>query len=148
MREPSRATSKTGGRLNWSSLAVLGLLLIAPVLALVRLAEAVDSRLLAVAAVATSAFTFWAYRRDKRQAQEGGWRIPESTLHLGGLVGGWPGGFLAQRIYRHKTAKPSFQALFWAIVLLHQALALDSLGDWKYTNAASSWVRAQVQSRH
>lgn len=37
------------------------------------------------------------------------------------LLGGWPGALIAQQKFRHKTRKVSFQVVFWAIVLVHQA---------------------------
>ncbi|AOS45467.1 hypothetical protein Verru16b_02548 [Lacunisphaera limnophila] len=67
---------------------------------------------------------------DKRRAQSQGSREPESMLHLLELIGGWPGAFLAQRFFRHKTAKGSYQFMFWLIVLIHQALAADYLMGW------------------
>jgi uncharacterized membrane protein YsdA (DUF1294 family)/cold shock CspA family protein len=68
--------------------------------------------------------TFYAYWRDKFAAQRGAWRTPESTLHLLGLVGGWPGGWLAQRLLRHKSSKASFRTTFWGTVVLHGAALL------------------------
>jgi uncharacterized membrane protein YsdA (DUF1294 family)/cold shock CspA family protein len=63
--------------------------------------------------------TFYAYWRDKFAAQRNAWRTPEATLHALGLVGGWPGGWLAQRLLRHKSSKPSFRGTFWGTVGLH-----------------------------
>jgi uncharacterized membrane protein YsdA (DUF1294 family) len=68
-----------------------------------------------------SVVAFLVYGFDKRRARKGGRRVPERTLHLVELCGGWPGAFAAQRVFRHKTRKRSFQLLFWAIVLLHVA---------------------------
>lgn len=76
-----------------------------------------------------SFITFGLYRYDKRQAQTGGWRIPESTLHLAETLGGWPGAFIAQRLLRHKNSKLSYQVTFWLIVLVHQIIALDVLRE-------------------
>ncbi|TWI69588.1 uncharacterized protein DUF1294 [Pseudoduganella lurida] len=59
---------------------------------------------------------------DKRAARLKRRRIPERTLLLLGLVGGWPGGLLAQSIVRHKTVKASFQRQFWTSVVLNAAL--------------------------
>lgn len=66
-----------------------------------------------------SCVTYVAYGLDKAAASNGQWRIPERTLHLLGLVGGWPGALLAQRRLRHKTRKQSFQVAFWATVVLN-----------------------------
>lgn len=65
------------------------------------------------------------YRHDKRQAGQGGQRVAENTLHLIELCGGWPGALLAQQLYRHKTRKLSFQAVFWLIVIAHQIFWVD-----------------------
>jgi uncharacterized membrane protein YsdA (DUF1294 family)/cold shock CspA family protein len=67
------------------------------------------------------------YWLDKRSAQGGGRRTPENTLHLVELAGGWPGALLAQLLFRHKTRKASYQAIFWLIVAAHQAFWLDWL---------------------
>jgi uncharacterized membrane protein YsdA (DUF1294 family) len=71
--------------------------------------------LYAVASLLTAIVYGW----DKARARRRGWRIPEATLHLLGLLGGWPGALLAQRLFRHKTAKTSFQVFFWLTVLAH-----------------------------
>lgn len=55
-----------------------------------------------------SIITYVVYARDKKAAQNAGWRIPEATLHLMSLVGGWPGALIAQVLLRHKTRKLSF----------------------------------------
>ena len=69
---------------------------------------------------AAASFTaFVAYWIDKRAARTGRWRTRESTLHLLALVGGWPGALVAQQHLRHKSAKTSFRAVFWATVLLN-----------------------------
>jgi len=68
-----------------------------------------------------SPISFLAYGWDKRLARHGGWRVPEKTLHSIDAVGGWPGGLLAQQLFRHKTQKTSFQIKFWLTVLMHVA---------------------------
>ena len=85
-----------------------------------------------------------AYWRDKRAAEAGRSRLPESTLHLLALLGGWPGAFLAQRMFRHKTAKLSFQFVFWSVVLFYQCLALDGLLAWRFSRAAFQFLRTQI----
>lgn len=74
-----------------------------------------------------SLISFAQYWHDKRCAQSGRWRTPENSLHVTELLGGWPGALLAQQLLRHKTRKLSFQLVFWAIVLLHQAFWFDRL---------------------
>jgi uncharacterized membrane protein YsdA (DUF1294 family) len=70
----------------------------------------------------TSFITFAAYVFDKRRAGNGGRRVPERTLHLLALLGGWPGAILARRQFRHKTRKVPFLIVFWVVVALHVAL--------------------------
>ncbi|WP_426369375.1 DUF1294 domain-containing protein [Pseudocolwellia sp. HL-MZ7] len=57
----------------------------------------------------TSVVSFIAYALDKSRAQQGAWRIKESTLHLIALLGGWPGAALAQQVLRHKSQKKEFR---------------------------------------
>lgn len=59
---------------------------------------------------------FIAYARDKSAARRRTRRTPERSLLLMGLVGGWPGGWLAQRSLRHKTLKLPFRHWFWLTV--------------------------------
>lgn len=67
----------------------------------------------------TSLFTFVLYWQDKRAAKVGAQRTSEKTLQLLSLLGGWPGGLFAQRIFRHKSTKPSFQFTYWITVILN-----------------------------
>ena len=67
-----------------------------------------------------SLITLAAYSKDKRRAQQDKWRMPESNLHFLELLGGWPGGLIAQRTFCHKSSKQSYQREFGAIVTLHQ----------------------------
>lgn len=85
--------------------------------------------------VAMSLITFVVYGIDKQRAGTARRRIPEQTLHLLALLGGWPGAWLAQRQFRHKTKKTSFQIVFWFMVGLH-IVAVAALG----------WVIAPSQS--
>lgn len=68
-----------------------------------------------------SLLSFFAYRDDKVRAERGRRRTPEKTLHTLDLLGGWPGGLLAQQAFRHKSSKGSFQFVFWTTVLLNCA---------------------------
>lgn len=77
-----------------------------------------------LAYAAMSLVTFLAYRHDKHAAGSAQRRTPETTLHLLGLLGGWPGGLLAQQAYRHKTRKNGFQFVFWITVMVNCAALL------------------------
>ena len=57
------------------------------------------------------------YAKDKAAAQNNRWRTPEGTLLTLGLIGGWPGALIAQRVLHHKSRKLSFQIAFWASVI-------------------------------
>lgn len=130
-----RVRLPVGGFSNGAAV-VWFLLLVLPALALRRLSESVDWRIIAGGVAAVSLLTWFLFRSDKTKAQAGEWRTPESTLHLAELAGGWPAAFLAQRRYRHKIAKQSYQFIFWCIVFLHQFVALDSLLDWRFSRGA------------
>lgn len=59
------------------------------------------------------------YWQDKGAAQKKQRRVPEATLLMLGLLGGWPGAIVAQQTLRHKTSKVSFRIAFWATVVLN-----------------------------
>ena len=69
--------------------------------------------------IIASLAAFAAYGIDKRRAVKDKQRIPEKTLHLMALVGGWPGAVLGQQIFRHKTQKIGFRVILWTIITLH-----------------------------
>ena len=75
---------------------------------------------LAIVYVVMSVASYLLYALDKEVAGNARWRrTPEDTLHLLDLLGGWPGGLIAQHVARHKTVKASFQRAFWVTVLLN-----------------------------
>lgn len=75
----------------------------------------------AVFYVGASTVTYHIYARDKSAAQQGAWRIQESTLHLLAFAGGWPGALLGQQFLRHKSTKFDFRVVFWCTVILNVA---------------------------
>lgn len=100
----------------------LGMLVLLAIVAAVVL-----GRLPVVAALAywgVSFVSYLVYWRDKDAAGAKEGRVPESTLHLLDLLGGWPGALIAQQQFRHKTVKASFQATFWVTVFLNVAGAV------------------------
>ena len=74
--------------------------------------------------VALLAFAF-----DKWRASRSGWRVPESTLAIFGALGGWPGGLLGMMMFRHKTAKWTFQFKY-ALALI--PFAAEVWAWWHY----------------
>jgi len=76
--------------------------------------------------VVVSAVTFFAYGWDKVSAEGGHWRTQESTLNGMALLGGWPGAWIAQHAWRHKSRKASFLAAFWVAVVMN-LVALTAL---------------------
>jgi uncharacterized membrane protein YsdA (DUF1294 family)/cold shock CspA family protein len=124
----------------------LGLLLVLPMWANLRLPIA--WWLLPMAMLPVSVGAWILFRHDKRLALEGRWRNSETELHGLEFFGGWPGAFLAQQKFRHKTRKVSYQAIFWAIVFLYQLLAIDVLTDhlmWNEVNAfLKEWMTPKI----
>lgn len=74
--------------------------------------------------LAINAITFLFYGSDKAIAGTSFTRVPESILHGLAVFGGSPAALLRQRLFRHKTAKKSFQLMYWFIVALQIALLI------------------------
>lgn len=68
-----------------------------------------------------SLFSFCLYGLDKIKAKRKSKRIAEISLHTIDLIGGWPGGLLAQHLFHHKVKKTEFQAVFWLTVMVNTA---------------------------
>jgi uncharacterized membrane protein YsdA (DUF1294 family)/cold shock CspA family protein len=83
-----------------------------------------------------SAVAFLAYAFDKAAALNRRWRTKENTLHLLALLGGWPGALMAQRMFRHKSKKEEFQALFWLTVLANCGALL-----WSTTESGTRFLK-------
>lgn len=68
---------------------------------------------------------FAMYGIDKRQAQHGGWRVPEAVLHglalIGGVIGAWAGRYA----FRHKT-----QHLVFTVVLISASIIWALVAAW------------------
>jgi len=69
-----------------------------------------------------SLITFIVYALDKQASKRRADRVSERALLLFDLLGGWPGGWLAQEYLRHKTKKHSFKLLFRLSIATNLAL--------------------------
>lgn len=58
------------------------------------------------------------YGIDKTAARKTWRRVPESTLLVFGVVGGWPGAIVGQQLFRHKTQKQPFKTYFIVSVIV------------------------------
>jgi len=83
--------------------------------------------------------TFLYYGYDKRQAKKDRWRIPEKRLHTLSLLGGWPAALVAQKLFRHKSAKTSFQVFFWLTVFLNVACLILLWWYWDSLATTFHW---------
>ena len=72
---------------------------------------------LAISSAIISVLTVALYRYDKRAAEQGTQRIPNSALHLASLLGGWPGALIARPLLRHKLNQKRFRSFFWASIV-------------------------------
>lgn len=61
------------------------------------------------------------YGVDKLAAIKAWSRVPEITLLVFGLVGGWLGALCGQQLFRHKTQKQPFKTWFILSVVLNLA---------------------------
>jgi uncharacterized membrane protein YsdA (DUF1294 family) len=74
--------------------------------------------------------TFLAFGFDKWRAGRSGRRTPELTLLMLAVMGGWPGGLLGMKLFRHKTAKGSFQFKY-ALALVPFVAELWTWWHWR-----------------
>jgi len=78
--------------------------------------------LLLVWLAASSLFVFLLFGWDKFRAARSGRRVSEFHLVLAGALGGWWGGLLGMLVFRHKTAKLSFQLKYGAGLVIWAGL--------------------------
>ena len=72
--------------------------------------------------IAINLTTFLLYGYDKFISSGDALRVPEYNLHALALLGGSPAGLSAQKFFRHKTIKGSFQLVYWVIVFIQIGL--------------------------
>ena len=75
--------------------------------------------------------TYAVWGMDKSAARTGRRRVPEATLLALCLLGGWPFGLLATRVFRHKTSKKAFIYKFYTVVGLQVALIVAIILVWR-----------------
>lgn len=77
-----------------------------------------------------SLFTYWLYQIDKTLAASGqSSRLPEESLQMFSLIGGWPGALLAQKRLHHKLHKAPFQREFRFVIYGNSCFLLWLLSD-------------------
>jgi uncharacterized membrane protein YsdA (DUF1294 family) len=96
-------------------IAIIGVILVT--LIFYRLAGPISPHLLLL--TSTGVVTFLLYGFDKVQAKNDGGRVPEITLLLLILAGGFIGGWAGSLIFRHKIRKPIFLAMLFLATILH-----------------------------
>ena len=74
--------------------------------------------------IAINISTFILYGYDKLIASGEKLRVPEVNLQALALLGGSPAALLAQKFFRHKTIKGSFQIIYWMIVITQVTLLI------------------------
>jgi len=74
--------------------------------------------------VLINVITFYLYWKDKRNARNGRWRIPEKTLLGAALIGGSLGAFLGMYMFHHKTKHWNFKISVPVFLILHIMLLL------------------------
>jgi uncharacterized membrane protein YsdA (DUF1294 family)/cold shock CspA family protein len=67
--------------------------------------------------IAINITTFMLYGYDKFISSGERLRVPELNLQVLALLGGSPAALMAQKFFRHKTIKGSFQIVYWLIVV-------------------------------
>ena len=118
------AVSVTAGGRQRSPLFIFAALsIITTAAAALYLSTATQLNALPAYLLAVNGCTLLLYGYDKLIAGSGRLRVPEKVLQGLALTGGSPAALLAQKLFRHKTIKGSFQLAYWAIVAL-QLLAL------------------------
>ena len=82
----------------------------------VYLSQKIDFLLAYLIAINISTFLLYGY--DKFISSGDKLRVPELNLQALALFGGSPSALVAQKFFRHKTIKSSFQLLYWSIVFI------------------------------
>lgn len=76
---------------------------------------------LAIASIIISCLTYILYSLDKSASLQNKQRIPEASLHIATMLGGWPGALIARALLCHKTKKIRFIIFFWLSIIIYFA---------------------------
>ena len=74
--------------------------------------------------LAVNISTFLLYGYDKFISKGERLRVPELNLQALALLGGSPAALLAQKFFRHKTIKQSFQIVYWFTVVIQMGVVI------------------------
>ena len=86
---------------------------------------------LVLAFAALNLWTFVLFGWDKMRAEQGGWRVSETSLLSLALIGGIGGAYAGRALFRHKTRKKSFNTALQSIGFF-QLVALTFCGVYFY----------------
>ncbi|MBU4683562.1 DUF1294 domain-containing protein [Cedecea davisae] len=88
-------------------------------LILVALGSIFTSHPFVIGLLFANILTLVIYGVDKMAARKAWRRVPETTLLIFGVVGGWGGALVGQQLFRHKTQKQPFKTYFIISVILN-----------------------------
>ncbi|PIE82203.1 MAG: DNA-binding protein [Cardiobacteriales bacterium] len=74
---------------------------------------------LALSSLIISLLTAFLYAIDKHAAIHNKQRVPEASMHIAAMLGGWPGALIARPLLRHKTTKIRFIIFFWLSIIIY-----------------------------
>lgn len=77
--------------------------------------------------ISVNVLTLFLYGADKLAARRHWYRVPEFTLLIFGVVGGWFGAILGQQIFRHKTQKQPFKTYFALSVIVNLIIVVTGM---------------------
>lgn len=83
----------------------------------------IDTNLALKLIFALTLLTFLLFGFDKLMATNGGRRVPEKTLLLLCVTGGWLGGLAGMLLFRHKVSKTEFKIAFVGTILANVAVS-------------------------
>ena len=117
------AINVMAGKKQYSPYLIFGLLSLFLSIAIFSYASQ-QMQILIAYLIAINSTTFLLYGYDKFISSGEKLRVPELNLQTLALLGGSPAALIAQKFFRHKTIKGSFQIVYWLIVTLQIGLLL------------------------